>query len=304
MLDEVVSFESQNYTVRRPVSISSWPTLDPLDHPTEIYTDEDKASIDINKISGKDVHAGIFATYHAYPYYPNFISQQEGYQVFEDEYGKNSYLGYLTDLKNHYSGIPLVVGEFGVPSSWNSAHQSFSNMNHGGYSESQQGEKNIRMMHNIIDAGCAGGFMFAWMDEWFKPTWLVSYLEAYGFLSGTDLIQTRQLWHNLASPEQNFGLISFEQVVTNPFIEYQINNSSGPLNKAEITNDNRFAFLQLETSQNIVPGDTMMIAFDTYLSSTGESQLPNGKDLDNRSEFLLSIVFGTGYCCSPCDRSL
>ena len=43
---------------RRPVSISSWPTLDPLDHPTEIYTDEDKESIDIKKISGKDVQAG------------------------------------------------------------------------------------------------------------------------------------------------------------------------------------------------------------------------------------------------------
>ena len=36
----------------------------------------------------------------------------------------------------------------------------------------------------------------------------------------------------------------------------------------------------------------MMIAFDTYLSSTGESFLPNGKHLNNRSEFLLTMVFG------------
>ncbi len=97
--------------------------------------------------------------------------------------GPNSYSGYLNDLKNHYSAIPLVIGEFGVPSSWGSAHQSFSNMDHGGYSEVQQGEKNMRLMHNILDAGCAGGFMFSWMDEWFKPTWIVQYLEAFGFLS-------------------------------------------------------------------------------------------------------------------------
>ena len=103
--------------------------------------------------------------------------------------------------------MPLVIAEFGVPSSWGSAHQSFSNMDHGGYSEQQQGEKNMRLMHNIIDAGCAGGFMFAWMDEWFKPTWIVAYLEAYGMISGGITIPTRQLWHNLASPEQNFGLV-------------------------------------------------------------------------------------------------
>ncbi len=68
-----------NYSVSRPVSISSWPTLDPLAHPTEIYTDEDKADYDITKITLKIPEPGIFASYHAYPYYPNFISEQPSY---------------------------------------------------------------------------------------------------------------------------------------------------------------------------------------------------------------------------------
>lgn len=290
MLDEVVSYEALNYESRRPVSISSWPTLDPLIHP--VSADEDVASFDIYRIEGKDQQAGIFACYHAYPYYPNFISQQPSYQTFEDEEGANSYLGYLTDLKDHYSGIPLVIGEFGVPSSWISAHQSYSNMDHGGYSEIQQGEKNMRMMRNIFTAGCAGGFMFSWMDEWFKPTWLVAYLEAYGFKSGSVLIPTRQLWHNLASPEQNFGLLSFDQTVKDPFIGFQTDNPSGPLVKMEATHDNSYLLLQIETHQAINHGDTIMIAFDTYLGDVGESQLPNGKVLGNKSEFLLSVVFG------------
>jgi hypothetical protein len=292
MLDETASFENQHYSVLRPVSISSWPTLDPLSHPTEIYTDEDKESIDISKINRENAQAGIFATYHAYPYYPNFISDQPSYQSFSDGDGPNSYLGYLNDLKNHYSEIPLVIGEFGVPSSWGSAHQSFSNMDHGGYSEIQQGEKNIRLMHNILDAGCAGGFMFSWMDEWFKPTWIVQYLEAFGFLSDGTKIPTRQLWQNLTSPEQNFGLLKFTENEILPFVAYHMNNPSGPVSRIEATNDNSFFYLNIEAGQNFASGDTIMIAFDTYSGSIGESKLINGKGLENRSEFMCLYVTG------------
>lgn len=74
MLDEVVRYENLKYRVFRPASFSSWPTLDPLTHPTETNSDEDAASFDVYKIKGKSENAGLFATYHAYPYYPNFIS--------------------------------------------------------------------------------------------------------------------------------------------------------------------------------------------------------------------------------------
>ncbi len=292
MLDETVRYEDQKYGVKRPVSISSWPTLDPLHHATEIYTDEDIATYDITKITGRDQEPGIFASYHAYPYYPNFISQEPGYRTFSDDEGPNSYLGYLNAMKAHYSDIPLVIAEFGVPSSWGSAHQSFSEMHHGGYSEHQQGEKNIRMMHNIADAGCAGGFMFAWMDEWFKPTWIVSYLEALGITSGSETIPTRQLWHNLASPEQNFGLVSFEQTSVLPFMAYRTDKPAGPLEKIEATNDNSYFMLEIESHSAFISGDTVMVAFDTYHAATGESMLPNERQLANRSEFLLTMVLG------------
>ncbi len=292
MLDETAAYEYKNYNILRPVSISSWPTLDPLTHSTETHTDEDKEQIDIEKINRDNSRAGLFATYHAYPYYPNFISDQPSYRSYSDDYGPDSYLGYLTDLKSHYSGVPLIIGEFGVPSSWGSAHQSYSNMDHGGYSEVQQGEKDMRLMHNIIDAGCGGGFMFAWMDEWFKPTWIVQYLEAYGFVSDGVTIATRQLWHNLTSPEQNFGLIKFAQSDILPFVGYGLANTEGPVNKIEATNDNSYFFLNIETGSPLAEGDTIIVAFDTYLSSVGESKLPNGKTLSNRSEFLFQAVIG------------
>ncbi len=292
MMDETVKYEDGKYSAERPVSFTSWPTLDPIEHPTEIYTDEDVAGFDITRISCMTPEPGIFASYHAYPYYPNFISKEPGYLSFSDTSGPNSYLGYLNALKEHYSDIPLVIAEFGVPSSWGSAHQSYSEMNHGGYSEIQQGEKNMRMMHNIADAGCAGGFMFAWMDEWFKPAWIVSYLEALGINAGEGLIPTRQLWHNMTSPEQNFGLVSFDQTNILPYVAYRSDRPSGPVSRIEATHSNSWFMVDLESINAFSAGDTVMIAFDTYRASTGESALPNGKKLSNRSEFLLQIVLG------------
>jgi hypothetical protein len=165
-------------------------------------------------------------------------------------------------------------------------------MDHGGYSEVQQGEKNLRMLRNMVDADCAGGFMFAWMDEWFKPTWIVGYLEAFGFRSGNSTVPTRQLWHNLTSPEQNFGLVSFAQKNTLPLAAYQLNSSQGPVKKASATHDNQFFFVDIETSQPISSGDTLIICFDTYSRETGESKLPNGRTITNRAEFILTAVAG------------
>ncbi len=289
MLDRVVVMEESEYSVSRPVSFSSWPTLDPLVHPTEIHTDEDVASFDITKISGAGTPPGLFASYHAYPYYPNFISQQPSYQAYSDSEGPDSYLGYLNDMKEHYSNMPLVIAEFGVPSSWGSAHQSYSNMHHGGYSERQQGEKNMRMLNNMIDAGCAGGFMFAWMDEWFKRTWIVLYLEAYGLTGGAETIPTRQLWHNETSPEQCFGLLAFDQTEIPEFVQYGTDAPSGPVSAVRATHDDGFLYLEISTADDLTPADEFMVAFDTYLGNTGESTFPGGATMTNRAEFLLTF---------------
>lgn len=292
MLDETMKYEWQNWGVKRTISMSSWPTLDPLVHPTEIYTDEDKTSIDITRIVEMDDDKSLFASYHAYPYYPDFVSDQPDYQSYNDEVGQNSYLGYLTALKNHYSGLPLVIAEFGVPSSWGSAHGSFSDMPHGGLSEEQQGSDNIRLIKNIISSGCAGGFMFSWMDEWFKPTWIVQYLEAYGTLNNGITIPTRQLWHNVTSPEQNFGLIGFEETSDGQWWNYSIDGNNNAVASIKANHNNRFFYLDIQFESIPSSGDTIMIAFDTYLENIGESTLPGGKIISNRSEFFLKAVKG------------
>ncbi|MDZ7738437.1 MAG: hypothetical protein U5K32_05080 [Bacteroidales bacterium] len=293
MLDETVSYEQQQYSTSRPVSISSWPTLDPLSHPTEpSYTDEDIVSMDITLISEQGDEKLLFASYHAYPYYPDFISMDPGYRDYSDDIGPNSYYAYLINLRDYYGSIPLIIAEFGVPSSWGNAHNSFSGMDHGGHNEIEQGEMNIRMMRNILNAGCGGGFMFSWMDEWFKRTWIVEYLEAAGYSEGDAYIPTRQLWHNIVSPEQNFGLISFEQDDDFPEHDYISGNSTGADISVSAGSNNRFLEISIDTGEPVAEGDTVIIAIDTYRPDLGESVLPGGFVTDNRAEFMLRSIRG------------
>ena len=234
----------------------------------------------------------LFASYHAYPYYPDFINNDPFYRTFADEKGPDSYLGYITDLKEHYNNLPLIIAEFGVPSSWGNAHASFSGMGHGGLSETQQGESDIRLLKNIIYAGCGGGFMFSWMDEWFKPTWIVGYLEAYGKPELDNIIPTRQLWHNLASPEQNFGLIAFDRSDPLNWHDYSLSPGSSTVTSIKASNDNSMFYLDITLSRIPDDGDTILTAFDTYIAGRGESVLSDGTVTTNRAEFLLSSVKG------------
>jgi hypothetical protein len=130
------------------------------------------------------------------------------------------------------------------------------------------------------------------MDEWFKPTWIVQYLEAYGTKNDEITIPTRQLWQNVVSPEQTFGLIGFEQTLPGQWWDYSIDGDDNSVSSIKACNNNSFFYLDIQLGSAPSSGDTIMIAFDTYLKDTGESTLPGGKTISNRSEFLLMAIKG------------
>jgi hypothetical protein len=284
-VDKLMAYERTHYQTARPAAFSSWLTLDPITHPSEDPgSEEDSESINLNEMKLVDAPGGYFVSYHAYPYYPNFINWDEKYQNVYDDDGINNYLACLRDLRSHYTGFPLLITEFGVPSSYGNARFSLSGMNHGGMTEEQQGNYNMRMLHNIYDTDCGGGVMFSWMDEWFKRTWITNPVTS----------DRRYMWHNICSPENNFGLIRFDP---NPnaqdFIRWKKTTdiTSSKVSKATMWHD--FTFINLETALKtpLDKGDTLWVAFDTYKPAVGESTLPNGQKLiRNRAEFLLRIT--------------
>ena len=131
MLDFLAQYEVVTYATQHPVAFVNWLPLDPMFHPTE-YADRwrtresDNDIVTVNPLSLQTtpaLRAGYFAAYHVYPYYPDFVFLDSAYRSFRNARGEpDNYAGYLSDLKRHHAGLPLLVAEFGVPSSRGNAH--------------------------------------------------------------------------------------------------------------------------------------------------------------------------------------
>jgi len=195
-LDAAVAYEDNQYGATRPASFANWPTTDHLDHPEEPLVWEDRASVNPNTVvAGDAFESGLFATYHAYPYYPDFLNFSETYLADGNSYGP--YLRALRAANDH----PVLVGEFGVPASRGIAHEQPHGFDQGHHTEVEQGRRDAALFETIVDADLAGGIVFSWQDEWFKRTW--------NTMRYTDPAR-RPEWLNVQSPEECFGLLSFD----------------------------------------------------------------------------------------------
>ncbi len=234
--DQIISYESRRYKQQRLVAFSNWPTTDPFVYPEDITTYFMKcAQVDVEHIAAEDAFvSGQFASYHVYPYYPDYLNYVlhptsmdskpiwDGKAVigrvgtgagtpirtvltqadFYDETGSvNTYLAYLRALRRHHT-MPLVISEFGISTGRGMAQRDQNTgRNQGHMSEQEQGKALSDCWEDIMQAGAAGGCVFAWQDEWFKRTW--------NTMHAVDLQRT-PYWSDYQTNEQYFGLLSFD----------------------------------------------------------------------------------------------
>lgn len=248
-MEFVTAYEMDNYQWMRPMSFTNWVTTDILDHPAEPNEDEDLVSVDPNVIytKGKMKEPGQFASYHVYPYYPDFFNFDQDYLAFKDHRGeKNSYAGYLHDLKKAHR-LPLLIAEFGVPASRGLTHENPFGWNQGFHSEQEQGEILQRLYEDIMVEDMLGGLVFTWQDEWFKRTWnTVDY----------DNPNRRPFWSNAQTNEQQFGLLSFDRLKikldgnktdweNDPLYE----NKDGKMKALYVDHDERYLYVRVDIQE-------------------------------------------------------
>lgn len=240
--DKIIEYESERYKQQRLVAFANWPTTDPFVYPLTIMAAGLKVGIvDVEHIHQTEAFlSGMFASYHIYSYYPDYLDQMREFEQYSDEeiierlgevrranieyrisllkgpkiedyltpenyvdsYGHyNTYLAYLKALAAYHT-IPVVISEYGVTTGRGMAQiDRNTGRNQGHMSEREQGQAIIDCYQDIMAAGCAGSCVFTWQDEWFKRTW--------NTMHAVDLSNTAY-WSDYQTNEQFFGLLAFD----------------------------------------------------------------------------------------------
>jgi Tfp pilus assembly protein PilF len=305
--DYVAGFEMERYNAQRPIAYTNWPTLDPLNHPTETGKaqeiallkkrgeqivemskeyDNDAVGLDAVKMRATArFPAGVFASYHAYPYYPEFMVVDPGYLLARSSEGPSNYYGYLRALVTHHGDMPVVISEYGVPSSRGNAHVQPQGWNHGGLSEQQQAVADARLTRDIYASGAAGAGLFALIDEWFKKNWAVIDFEYPP--------DRKRLWLNPLDPEENYGVVAMRAgrqgsgiMIDGDTADWRdrpalystgASAAASPLQLRSLraAYDEAYVYLRLDVGRIDWSRAHYQIGVDTYRRDLGDTRMPN-----------------------------
>ncbi|ORX83716.1 L domain-like protein [Anaeromyces robustus] len=300
--DYTITYEMDNYKTQRPLSFSNWLTADTMKHPSETMEQEDSISLDIQRLTKEDTFkCGFFASYHVYPYYPNFMWTQKNYIEHVDANGNiNPYEAYLQDLiSTHAEDIPLLVAEVGIPTSRGVTHiNPISGFNQGKVDEKSQGEMLVSMSRDIKANNYGGVLYFAWQDEWFKRTW--------NTMDNTKQ-DRRAYWDDVQTNEQNFGILNFVSYTDDKKImtidgkkdDWTSNDKFIETDniKMSVKKDAAYIYFLLEANKNVnLINDRVLISFDiTPKSGSNSYTSRDGKTTYNFDEDVDFVLELNGY---------
>ncbi|BFU47921.1 hypothetical protein [Krasilnikovia sp. MM14-A1004] len=277
-MDELATAEA-GHGRTEPIAFANWPTTDPLRHAYEPLESEDLVGVDANHVRPTAAWpGGTFASYHAYPYYPDF-------QRYEYQGKPDPYAAYLTALRQHHTGMPVLVTEFGVPSSIGTAHLGPLRRGQGDHSEHEAMLMDAELLRLIRDQGLSGAFVFAWTDEWFKLTW--------NTVTHQVPADRRQLWHDPLTNEQYFGVVATDPLgPPDQPTQTLVDDPNGtPARRVTATYDESFIHLRITPADPKL--DKLTIGLDVLSEITGDPP-PGSTDRRPDTAWTLDLTAQTG----------
>ena len=291
MLDHTATAEAER-GVSVPLTFTNWPTTDPLDHPDEPIEGEDVVGVDANHIAAdRKWSGGFFASYHAYPYFPDFMRHEPALSAYEYGGRPDPYAGYLESLRDHHSEMPVMITEFGVPSGLGVAHLGPLGRDQGNHSEQEAMSMNADMLRIIRDLDLSGAFVFQWADEWFKFTWNTIDYELPG--------GRRQMWKNPLTNEEHFGLVAMEPgerpaaVIDGDRTEWANNGSQvifedhEGVREVRAVKDEGFLYLNVVLDEKNSLDRGLAIGFDVL--AEGNGGLPGAPDVGADADYAITM---------------
>jgi hypothetical protein len=276
-MDELAGYEAQR-GLSQPIAFVNWPTTDPLRHPEEPLARDDMFQLDANHVRPTaNWPAGTFASYHAYPYYPDFQRYEPALQDFQYEGHSDPYAGYLAELGRHHPDMPTMITEFGVPSSIGSGHPAPLGRTQGDHSEQQAMQMDADLLKLIQGQGLAAGFLFEWADEWFKTAWnTAAHQDA----------DRRPSWHDPMTSEQNSGLLATDAGGQPGGSPQHLLDTDGGWPARRVTAQIDESYVTLRISLGGAPPDSLALGFDVLPGLTG---IPFAGSTDRRPDVVLAL---------------
>ena len=245
-----------------PIAFVNWPTTDPLRHPEEGDTGEDIVGVDANHVRATAAWpGGTFASFHAYPYFPDFLRHDPGYASYEHGGRPDAYAGYLAALQTHFT-VPLMITELGVPSSIGNSHTGTQGRGQGDHSEVEALATDAGLVRTVSELGLSGALVFAWSDEWFKFAWNTMRRQEV-VLDGR-----RSLWHDPLTNEQFFGLVADDP---QPVGRRVLQEAGTGVREVAVDHDASFVYLDVTLDED--PSAPVRLGFDVL---PGGLALPGG----------------------------
>lgn len=197
MADYTVDYEYKNYKKQTMISLIASPysvvdsistVLDQGIEATDNTYLNYKNYLDVENIKTTDKFlAGLVASYNIYP---SITAMKEH---------KENLSEVITSINNYHS-IPVIISEYGIPSSRLVADFA-TDLSKGYITETEQGEILTNIYKEIKEANCAGSFVFEWQDSWHRSSWNTK---------DNVILDKSAYFSDKQTFAQSYGLLSFE----------------------------------------------------------------------------------------------